>query len=473
MILYMKKTICIILLTFITLFLFAQEERLLAFPAAEGYGKYTVGGRGGKVYEVSNLNDSGEGSFRSAVEASGSRIVVFRISGIIDLKSRLTIRNPYITIAGQTAPGDGICIKGYPVKIATDEVIIRHIRVRLGDENGVETDAIGGRNCKNIILDHISASWSIDETLSLYHCDSITVQWCIISESLYNSNHSKGTHGYGGIWGGNYSTFHHNLIAHHSSRTPRFVPGAGNVDFRNNVIYNWGYNSCYGGEKQRIGKKCYGFSNFNIVGNYYKPGPATYKGIVSYRIVSPSFKSEKTNYGKWYVAENYMEDNSTVIADNWNGGVQPQGGDEDLEQIRLSKPWNSMPINYQSADEAYHSVLNNAGTIFPKRDTIDRRIVKEVRTRTATFEGITYKLNRKNKLADSSKISGIIDSQTDVGGWSVLKSGIAPLDTDHDGMPDEWEKANGLDFSDPNDRNKIALNGYTYLEKYLNSLCDE
>ena len=189
---------------------FAQDQ--LAFPSAEGYGKYTVGGRGGKVYEVTNLNDSGEGSLRAAVEASGPRTVVFRVSGTIDLRSDLRIKHPNITIAGQTAPGDGICIKRYPLMISADEVIIRYIRVRFGDESGQDSDAISSRYVKNLILDHVSASWSVDETMSIYHCENVTVQWCMITESMFNSNHSKSSHGFGGIWGSNHSSYHHNQL---------------------------------------------------------------------------------------------------------------------------------------------------------------------------------------------------------------------------------------------------------------------
>ncbi|WP_339922259.1 hypothetical protein [uncultured Cyclobacterium sp.] len=280
----MKKSILSIALVLIGLNSYAQQ---LAFPTAEGYGKYTVGGRGGKVYEVVNLNDSGKGSLREAVEAEGPRTVVFRVSGTIKLEDELRIRNPYITIAGQTAPGDGITLRAYPLMINADEVIIRYIRVRLGNESGGETDAISSRYTTNLILDHVSASWSIDETMSIYHGKNVTVQWCITSESLYKSNHQKGNHGFGGIWGANYSTYHHNLIANHSNRNPRFGSGVGNTDFRNNVIFNWGYESTYGGEVSQVGNDKSNFTNINMVGNYYKAGPATAPGQITHRIVAP------------------------------------------------------------------------------------------------------------------------------------------------------------------------------------------
>ena len=445
---------------FIGLNCYSQQ---LAFPTAEGYGKFTKGGRGGAVYEVTNLNDSGEGSLRAAIDATGPRTVVFRLSGTISLESPLKIKNPYITIAGQTAPGDGICIKNHQLSIDADHVIIRHIRVRLGDESGEDYDAIGGRYHNNIILDHVSASWSVDECVSIYHCDSITVQWCIISESMSKSNHVKGSHGFGGIWGSNFGTYHHNLLAHHSSRNPRMASGSGNTDYRNNVIYNWGYQSLYGGEKYQQGNDKFNFSNFNIVANYYKPGPATKPGEVMYRIANPSFRS-KEDYGKWYIAENTVVGNKSVSVDNWNGGVQTNLA---FEKIKLKQPWPSMPIIQQTAEEAYKAVLENAGAKLPKRDAIDVRIIDEVRGGYATYEGNSYKKN--HRVADSSKVCGIIDTQEDVGGWPELKSTPAPIDTDHDGMPDEWEDKNNLDKDNPDDRNIVAADGYTMLEKYLNS----
>lgn len=446
-----------------------EVTEVLAFPTAEGYGKNTVGGRGGVVYEVTNLKDDGNGSLRAAVEASGPRTVVFRVSGIIELKSPLRIRNPYITIAGQTAPGDGICLKNYQITIDASEVIIRYIRIRLGDNIDSAQDAIFCRYYKNIIIDHVSASWSIDECISIYRCDNVTIQWSIIAESLYKSKHEKGNHGFGGIWGSNNSTYHHNLLAHHTSRNPRFSDGSGYNDFRNNVIYNWAYNSCYGGAGFDSSMPEYNSFTVNIVANYYKPGPATRPDWTSYRIANPTTLDSNGNpcYGKWYIADNYMAGNAKVTANNWDGGVQISNGD--LLQLKLNKPWNSMPINQETPAEAFESVMSNAGSILPKRDLVDERIIAEVRGGYATYEGSGYKTDGK-PIPDITKKCGIIDTQEDVGGWPEYKSLPAPVDTDHDGMPDEWEKEKGLNPNDPSDRNKIAKNGYTYLEVYLNSI---
>ena len=436
----------------------ASPAKIPAFPGAEGYGSVATGGRGGKVIAVTNLNDSGPGSLRAAVEAKGPRIVVFRVSGTIDLTRRLSISNPYITIAGQTAPGDGIAIKRYPLTIDADEVILRYLRLRLGDETGDDADALSSRYQKNIMVDHVSASWSVDETLSIYHCENVTVQWSLISESLYKSVHEKGAHGFGGIWGSNYSTHHHNLLAHHSSRNPRFASGAGHTDYRNNVIYNWGHNSAYGGEKEQQGNPRFNFTTINMVANYYKPGPATDSGAVRRRIASPSSRDGASGFGQWYVAENYMHSDPKVTADNWAGGVQPQGGDVHVEVLKLAAPWKAMPIRQQTAEEAYLLVLRHAGASLPKRDPIDARIVEEVRTGTAKF-GETYGGGGK----------GIIDSQNTVGGWSQLKSQAAPPDTDGDGMPDAWEKGHGLNPQDVADGAKDQDgDGYTNTEEYLN-----
>ncbi len=414
----------------------------LAFPGAEGFGRFTVGGRGGKVVEVTTLEDAGPGSLRDAVEQPGSRTVVFRVSGTIGLRSPLVIAHDSITIAGQTAPGDGICIRGYPVLIEADNVIIRFLRFRMGDENRVEGDALSAIFRKDLIIDHCSFSWGTDEVLTVRDNENSTVQWCIISESLHRSYHHKGSHGYGGIWGGKGASFHHNLLAHHFSRNPRFngsryhgEPGRELVDFRNNVIYNWGQQSAYGGERGRQ----------NIVANYFRYGPAT--GPKN-RIVEP-WDAE----GRWYVADNFVFGFPEITADNWAGGVQG----EYWQKVRVTQPHPFAPVVTHTAQEAYALVLAYAGAVLPRRDQVDARIVKEVESGTASF-GIGGR--------------GIIDSQEDVGGWPELLSGLAPPDTDHDGMPDEWELRHNLDPLDPKDgRLDADGDGYTNLEQYLNDLC--
>lgn len=463
----------------LTLIFVNAWSQQLAFPTAEGYGKYTVGGRGGKVIKVTNLNDTGDGSLRAAVEAKGPRTVVFRISGTINLKSDLRIKNPNITIAGQTAPGDGITLRGHPLLIDADQVVIRYIRVRLGDESGDETDAITSRYTNNLILDHVSASWSIDETMSVYHGKNLTVQWCVISERLYKSNHHKGNHGYGGIWGSNFSTFHHNLIANHSNRNPRFASGCGNVDYRNNVVYNWGFESTYGAEVQQLGNSRFNFSTINMVANYYKPGPATQPGDVTHQLANPWSRNGAADYGKWYIAENIMIGSDEVTLDNWKGVVASLTAIEGVQEanpndfnaisgLKLDQAWPAMAINQQTPEDAYAAVLKNAGTTLPKRDAVDFRIIDEVRNGYATYEGLTYE--KDHKVSDSSKRCGIIDSPKDVGGWPQLKSLAAPIDTDHDGMPDNWEIKNGLNPNNADDRNTISEDGYTMLEMYLNSI---
>lgn len=342
--------------------------------------------------------------------------------------------------------------------ISADEVIIRYIRVRFGDESGKDADAISARYVKNLILDHVSASWSVDETMSIYHCENTTVQWCLISESMFDSNHlKKGNHGFGGIWGSNHSTYHHNLLAHHSSRNPRFASGCGNTDYRNNVLYNWGYASCYGAEAQQKGNDKFNFSNINMVANYYKPGPATDPSKVAV-LAEPSSRGDNDK-GSWYLADNVMEGSSSVSSDNWTG---VRGS----KFIKLDEPWDAMPINQQTAEAAFESVLKGAGAMLPKRDAVDTRIVAEVRSGTATYEG-TYQT--KKRVVDESKITGIIDSQNDVGGWPELKSAPAPTDTDHDGMPDEWERKHKLDQENAADGSADEdEDGFTNLEEYLN-----
>lgn len=420
-----------------------SQAQQLAFPTAEGYGKYTVGGRGGDVYEVTNLNESGEGSFRAAIEAEGPRTIVFRVSGTIT--GNFSIKNDSISIAGQTAPGDGICIRG---NLSTDanNIIIRYIRVRWDPAMG-EKDAIGSRYHKNIIFDHVSASWSTDETMTLYHNENTTVQWSIIAQAC-----PKGTtdeHRFGGIWGNNYGTWHHNLIAHNASRNPRWASGCGFNDYRNNVIYNWEYESSYGGEAHQKGDKRtppIEHSTVNMIANYYKPGPATDSKVRS-RIVAPSSRNDDADAGQWWVSDNVVEGNPKVTANNLLGVTKTSS------TYILKEPWPAMKINQQTAQEALHSVLDHAGCSLPTRDKVDADIIHDVINGTAKYG--------KN---------GIIDSPSDVGGWPELKSTHAPTDTDHDGMPDVWEDENNLDKLNPDDRNNIATDGYTMLEKYLNDI---
>lgn len=424
-----------------------------AFPGAEGFGRFASGGRGGKVLEVTNLNDAGDGSFRAAIDAVGPRTIVFRVSGTIKLREPLTIHSGDVTIAGQTAPGDGICIRDYPVKIAADNVIIRYVRFRLGDSASTPEDALSGESSlhqrfRNIIIDHCSMSWGLDECSSFYDVSDFTMQWCFITESLNRSSHPKGDHGYGGIWGGWRSSFHHNLIAHHTSRTPRFngsrytsLPDSELVDFRNNVVYNWGYNSAYGGER----------GNQNVVANYFKHGPAT-KREVRFRILDPS-----DSLGNWFVAENFVWGSPAISQDNWNGGVQ--GEFAGIQKMRRQpEPFPYAPITIHTAQEAFGLVLEHGGACLPHRDVVDSRIVREVQTSTATFGG-TW-----------GRDSGIIDSQIAVGGWPRLQSAAPLSDSDHDGIPDVWETERGLNPDDPSDGAAIATTGYSNLELYLNSI---
>lgn len=419
----------------------SSGEEPIAFPGAEGFGKYTTGGRGGAVYVVTNLNDSGEGSLRDAIKKQGPRIITFAVSGTIQLESDLVINNNDVTIAGQSAPGDGICIRDYQVRLSAENIIIRYMRFRLGDEKAVQDDAFSGKGCKNVIIDHCSISWATDECASFYDNDNFTMQWCIISESLNASVHKKGNHGYGGIWGGRNASFHHNLLAHHNSRMPRFSgssttqnDSAERVDFTNNVIYNWLQNNTYGGEKGK----------YNVVNNYYKPGPATTKSKRE-RIINPS-----EPYGSFYLRGNHLEGFESVSNNNKKGIIA-----DAPDSVVTSVPFKVVPVSTQTAQEAFSSVLKNAGASF-KRDTIDERIVLDVEKGTAAF-GL-----EKN---------GIIDSQKDVGGWPVLKKEEPPLDSDSDGMPDQWEKKKGLNPTDKNDASTFTLHtNFTNIEVFLNSL---
>jgi hypothetical protein len=419
-----------------------ELDQPIAFPGAEGFGKYTTGGRGGKVYIVNNLNDDGPGSLREAMKKKGPRTIVFAVSGTIALESALTINNGDVTIAGQTAPGDGICIRNYPLKISADNVIIRFMRFRLGDEKAQQDDAISGTRQSNIIIDHCSMSWATDECASFYRNKNFTLQWCVISESLNQSVHEKGEHGYGGIWGGEGASFHHNLLANHNSRLPRFsgsttTPNTPDelVDFRNNVIYNWMNNNTYGGEKGR----------YNMVDNYYKPGPST-KAKKTW-MVNPS-----SPYGKFYLNGNVLIGNEPATKDNRNG-VKADHVDSTL----VANPFKAEALTNQIAEKAYTQVLNYAGASF-KRDAVDTRIIGEVKA-----------VNSKS----GKDANGIIDSQKDVGGWPELKSTAAPTDSDQDGMPDAWEQKNKLNPNDASDASSFTISKtYSNVEVYINSLVE-
>ncbi len=407
-----------------------------AFPGAEGYGSVTPGGRGGKVIAVTNLNASGPGSLQAACAAEGPRIVVFKVAGTINGDVR--IRHDFITIAGQTAPGGGITIKGN-VGVDASNVVIRYLRVRTDHEG----DALGGRYRKSIIVDHVSASWSTDEVLSLYHNENVTIQWCMITEACARPD---GSHRFGGIWGNQFGTYHHNLIAHNDSRNPRWASGCGYNDYRNNVLYNWGYESSYGGEAQQKGDRrtpSIAFSTINMVANYYKSGPATRSDLRD-RIANPSSRGRE-DLGGWHVAKNYVDGFPEVTSDNWLG----LDGDS---FTKLAAAWEAMPIRQQSPTDAYLAVLKHAGSSLPGRDSIDTRIIEEVRKGTAT--------HGKN---------GIIDNPADVGGWPTLQSGEVPKDSDNDGMPDTWELRFKLNPEDPSDGAQDRdQDGYTNVEEFLN-----
>lgn len=475
------------------------SAQIPAFPGAEGGGMYTTGGRRGVVYFVNTLEDNNsgntttrEGSLRWCIGQSSVRTIVFKVSGTIMLKSALKITNGNLTIAGQTAPGDGVCLGNYPVEIAASNVIVRYLRFRMGDDAVLSggSDAFGGRFFKNVIIDHCSMSWSTDECVSFYNCDHFTLQWCLISESLRLSTHDKGAHGYGGIWGGTNTTFHHNLMAHHDSRTPRFGPGQNiaphieTIDHRNNVNYNHG--NTYGGEGM----------NINMVNNYFKPGPASNTGTARGRIIS--FDKDKNvgsiRYNVWgrlFVEGNVINDGKNDIncvratSDNWVYGVFNQFHSsygavsaEDKASIKMQVPFKiyalsgstkiESSVTTHTAEKAYEKVLNYAGASL-RRDTYDARIINETRTGTTTFKG----LNSAN--SGNYPKPGIIDSHRDIKPsnadanwtpWPILSQADFPADVNRDGIPDAWLETNYPGkFS-----NDLNEDGYTILEVYLNSL---
>jgi len=425
-----------------------KQAKLPAFPGAEGAGRYSLGGRGGRVIKVTNLDDAGPGSLRAAIEATGPRTVIFEVSGTIALATPLTIREPRITIAGQTAPGDGITIRNQPLVVEAGDVVIRYLRSRLGDEGHAESDAIWVHSGRGIILDHVSASWSVDETLSVNNAFrapeegfyDVTVQWSFITESLNQSLHVKGPHGYGSLIAGGFGTrisFHHNLWAHHSGRNPRpgnpAQPERDSVgafhDYRSNVFYDWGgepagYNADTGERKRSLVR-------YNFVDNTYLPGPAS-TGRIAF--------NESNEMAQAFFAGNTM--NGELPADPWSLTNGKNGA-----SWRLAKPVDVAPVNPEAAPSAYERVLASAGASLA-RDAVDQRVVASVRDRSG----------------------GLINSQKDVGGWPVLKTLPPFYDSDNDGMPDHWERARTLDLAADDSAGDTDKDGYTNLEEYLNGL---
>ncbi len=470
-----------------------------AFPGAEGGGMYSPGGRGGKVITVTNLNDSGPGSFRWACEQGGARIIVFNVAGVINLKTPLYVRAPYVTIAGQTAPGDGICIAGESFQVDTHDVVIRHMRFRRGDTRvHNREDSFGGNPVGNIMIDHCSAEWGLDENISFYRhmydpsegqyqttelklpTVNVTIQNTISAKALDTYNHA-----FGSTLGGENNMFTRNLWASNSGRNPS-IGWNGVFNFVNNVVFNWVHRSSDGGDYT---------AKFNMINNYYKPGPATPKeGNIGHRFLKPEAGRSKLDhkvYGRVYAEGNIMEGYPEITADNWAGGIQietdPDTG-EFTDYMRSKTPFEMPYVRISSAEDAYDFILKNVGATIPTRDIIDERIIEEVRTGVPYYDeklakkhnGDTSGLAEKSRAEDGSfkyrrlpkdsyKV-GIITDPMQMGGYPEYK-GTPRVDTDGDGMPDEWEIANGLNPNDPSDANGDCTgDGYTNIEKYINGI---
>jgi hypothetical protein len=441
--------------------------RHLAFPEAEGYGRFAIGGRGGTVLEVTNLDDAGPGSLRAAVEAEGPRTIVFRVGGTIALRSKLVISHPYCTIAGQTAPGDGIVLKGWTsAAYGTHDVILRYLRIRVGDESGVTLDGSGLGSCDHAIMDHCSISWSIDEGFSSRGATNITLQRSLITEALNMSihDHYVGTgkgHSFAGSISGDVGSFHHNLIVNCAGRNWSLAGGlnqagefAGALDIRNNVVYNWVHRTNDGGVKK-----------LNLVNNYYIPGPAS----TFLHLLDPDagvHAGTPDDFQRYYMAGNVMEGHPEMAADNWaNGGAllrsEANGGPgtgAGLARIKGEKPFFESYVTTDSAEAAYRSVMGDVGANIPHSDPVDQKALQDVINRT------THAVGSKTGL------KGIVDSQKDAGGYPEMKGGAAPGDGDHDGIPDAWETGHGLDPGDAADGAKKSTGGYSNLELYLNSI---
>lgn len=434
--------------------------RQLAFPAAEGYGRFARGGRGGRVIEVTNLNDSGPGSLRAAVEAEGPRTVVFHVGGLITLESKLIVKNPYLTIAGQTAPGKGICIRKYNLGVGgSHDIIIRYVRVRPGNIAGVTLDGMGLAGTDHAIIDHCSISWTQDESFSSRGAKNITFQRNLISEALNIAGHKKyekgKQHGYAASIGGDVGSFHHNLLAHCAGRNWSLAGGldkagrhTGRLDIRNNVVYNWGHRTTDGGVRE-----------LNYVNNYYKPGPAS---EVFHLLMPERHLVEAFGPQDYYVEGNVMEGH--YGPDEPLKGVRGQRH-EPIEDFIVDKPFFDSFVATQSAAEAYEDVLADVGCNLPALDEHDQRVIEETRTGAAAFKGSV------------SGLPGLPDTQDDVGGWDNYPEvhRASNWDTDHDGLPNDWESAHGLDPNSPAGDFRDANadpdgDGFTNLEEYFNQI---
>lgn len=514
----MTKTKTLILLICIFIFSFQYlKAQPVAFPGAEGYGKYVTGGRGtvidgrkifldAQVVEVTNLDDYDEGeepiagSFRWALSMQDTLIgnttlkipttIVFRVGGVINLKRDIHTSVKHLTIAGQTAPGDGICFRGATLNFSGSEnLIVRYIRSRPGDELGLETSAFRIENGQYFIIDHCSFSWAIEETTHFSSSPDFTIQWCIVSEGLYDSFHKKGPRGYGAQWGGEYSSYHHNLMANHNSRTPRINGSNENdiealVDYRNNVNYNWGRaGAFYGGEWMKTGGK--GFAHTNVVNNYFIPGPAL---SGSEYFASPGMGD--VGYSKWHFDGNIMVGREEITNDNWIGVDVSNVGSKaniyaDVEFVKTDGVFEAFENYTQTAEDAYSAVVADVGASLPKRDAHDKRLIREM---TGEISIVRYEIARDDGIMTpvKGKNSGIIDTQNNlvseedrlagITPWDVYQTTLpdeAPVDTDHDGMPDAWETAHQLNPSDGTDFRIITPSGYTYLEVYLAELAGD
>ena len=481
-----------------------RQAQIPAFPGAEGGGMYTFGGRGGKVLTVTNLNDSGPGSFRWACEQGGARIVVFNVSGIIRLKSPIFVRAPYITIAGQTAPGDGVIIAGESFQVDTHDVIVRHMRFRRGETLvWHREDSFGGNPVGNIMIDHCSCEWGLDENISFYRhmfdlndgkdkrkepTVNVTIQNTISAKALDTWNHS-----FGSTIGGENTTFMRNLWADNTGRNPSIGWG-GVFNFINNVVYNWVHRTADGGEYTTMS---------NFINNYYKPGPLTPRDTpVGHRIVKSESRSQGLfpfkQFGRVYATGNIMEGYPEITRDNWKGGIQTADKDGEMDEtelalMRSNEPFTMPFVSIMDAQRAFDWVLQNVGATMPCRDIVDQRICDEVRTGVAYYVdkyekkvkdhpyGDMWGLHPKSqndegtfkyrRLANDSYKKGIITDPRQMGGYPEYRDWQPYTDSDKDGMPDEWERANGLNPNDPSDAVKDCNgDGYTNIEKYINGI---